>query len=79
MYAVTDFAQMSASTLLHTLTTVHGEMARYKAAFILALADFDARGLAKEQGAPTTAVWLRRHLKVGESTSYEYLRIGTRL
>lgn len=79
MYAATDFAQMSASALVRTLNNVHGEMARYKAAFILALADFHARGLAKQQGAPSTAVWLRRHLSIGESTSYEYLRLGTRL
>ncbi|WP_158268661.1 HNH endonuclease signature motif containing protein [Corynebacterium yudongzhengii] len=58
------------------MTHVHQEMTRYRAAFILALADFHARGLAKERGAPSTQIWLRRHLGIAESTAWEYLRLG---
>lgn len=79
MYTINDFDTMSTRQLVRTLHTAHGEMTRFKAAFILALARFEAAGLARSLGAPSAAVWVMRHLGVAKSTAFEYLRVGQAL
>lgn len=79
MYQPTDLTDMNHTTLISTLISAHGEMTRFKALFILALADFHSRCLARELGSPSTTSWLMRTLNVAESTSFEYLRVGTTL
>lgn len=77
MYQPSDLTDMSPKTLISTLISAHGEMTRFKALFILALADFHNRSLARELGSPSTTIWLMRTLSVAESTAFEYLRVGT--
>lgn len=79
MYTINDFDRMTTAQLVRTLHAAHGEMTRFKAAFILALARFEATELARSLGAPTTAVWVMRHLGVAKSTAFEYLRVGQAL
>lgn len=79
MYHPSDFLEMAADQLVKTVLSAHGEMTRFKAALILALATFHDRGMAKELGAPNTVVWMVRQLGVAEPTAYEYLRVGTAL
>lgn len=79
MYQPSDLTDMSPKTLISTLISAHGEMTRFKALFILALADFHSRSLARELGSPSTTIWLMRTLSVAESTAFEYLRVGTTL
>lgn len=79
MYQPSDFLAMTGDQLLKTVLSAHGEMTRFKAALILALASFHSRELAKEQGAPNTVVWMVRNLGIAEPTAYEYLRVGAAL
>ena len=62
--------------LLHRLTRAHDDMTRHKAEFLLSLAEFDARQLARDAGAPSTLRWLARTCRLADKTAYEYLRIG---
>ncbi|AWB81624.1 hypothetical protein C3B44_03975 [Corynebacterium yudongzhengii] len=51
-------------------------MQHYKAKFLIALALFDARGLAKDAGSSTTAEWMTRALDIAPTTAYDYLRVA---
>lgn len=68
--------ELTNDDLLHRLTHAHDEMTRQKAEFLLSLAEFDARGLARGAGAPSTLRWLGRTFRLADKTAYEYLRIG---
>lgn len=76
---ITPPASLTDTALVSTLHDSHEEMTRSKALFLLALAEFHARGLARAHGAPSTVIWLLRHCDVRESTAFEYLRVGTQL
>lgn len=72
----------------HTLTDLdltsdisfaHTQLTHFKARFIIAVAEFDERGLASTVGAPSTAIWLQRAFGVSRTTAFEYLGVGRRL
>lgn len=74
-----EFQTLSNDALARTIEQSHQRMNTNEAAFVMALADFHARDLARDHGAPNTVVWAVRHLNVAESTVYQYLRVGRAL
>lgn len=58
------------------LTTAHRSLTRHKAAFILHLAEFDARELS---GSAGTVSWVMRTQDLSRRTAYEYLQVGRSL
>lgn len=72
-------ATFTDTVLLDTLTTSHEELTRSKALFLLSIAEFERRDLARERGAPTTVIWLIRQFNLAETTAYEYVSVGTRV
>lgn len=74
-----EFQTLTDDALTHTVQQSHARMNVNEATFIMALADFHARNLAEHHGAPSTVVWVVRHLNVAESTAYQYLRVGKAL
>ncbi|AWB81174.1 hypothetical protein C3B44_01480 [Corynebacterium yudongzhengii] len=77
MYTTEAIADMDDQALVQTLEHSNKQATIYKALLIMSLASFHHRNLARAHGAPSTVVWMVRHLQIAESTAYEYLRIGT--
>ncbi|GAB3695972.1 HNH endonuclease signature motif containing protein [Corynebacterium nasicanis] len=65
--------------LRDSITTANQSFTRHKAQFITSIAEFDARGLARTQGAPTTASWVVRTQGMSARSAQEYLSVGRRL
>lgn len=61
------------------LATAHRQLTHFKARFIVSLAEFDARDLARTHAAPGTAAWLQRTFHLSRSTAFEYLGVGRKL
>jgi len=61
------------------LTSAHRQLTHFKARFILSVAEFDARDLARTHAAPGTAAWLQRTFHLSRSTAFEYLGVGRKL
>lgn len=71
-----DHTNLTNDELLDRITTAYATMQHHKAQFLLALAVFDARELARLAGAPTTADWMTRALDIAPTTAYDYLRVA---
>ena len=76
---ITEPSTLTDRQLTTTLTHAHRSLTRHKAAFILHLAEFDDRGLARAHGATTTADWAVRTHDLSRRTAYEYLQVGRAL
>ncbi len=76
---ITEPSTLTDRQLTTTLTHAHRSLTRHKAAFILHLAEFDDRGLARAHGATTTADWAVRTHDLSRRTAYEYLQVGRSL
>ena len=76
---IATLTDQSDTDITADLTDAHRQLTRYKARFIVTLAEFHARELASAHGAPNTAVWLQRTHGIARRTAYEYLGVGTRL
>ena len=74
-----DVHDLTDTDLLTSLTCAHDDLTRHKARFLISLAEFDARDLAREAGAPSTVCWLGRALDVADKTAYEYLGVSRTL
>ena len=61
------------------ITESHLSLTRSKARFILSLAEFDSRDLARSHASPGTAAWLQRTFSLSRSTAFEYLGVGRKL
>lgn len=77
--SLADVHDLTDTDLLTSLTCAHDDLTRHKARFLLSLAEFDARDLAREAGAPSTVCWLSRTLDVADKTAYEYLGVSRTL
>lgn len=76
---LTDITALNDKKLSEAISTAHRSFTIYKARFILMIAEFHTRKLAKKRGAPNTQTWLMRTHGVAERTAYEYLNVGNRL
>lgn len=76
---LSDIAALTDHALVDDLAITHTSLTISKARFILAVAEFHERKLAREQGAPTTAVWLMRRFNISYRTSAEYLNTGAKM
>lgn len=76
---IADIATMTDRTLTDSLATTHRSLTTYKARFILLIAQFHARALARSHGSPTTQAWLMRVHDLSRRTAYEYLHVGEKL
>lgn len=76
---LTTVREMTDQTLTRSITSTHRSLTRLKAEFIVTLAEFHDRGLAKKRGAPNTADWAVRTQDVARRTAIEYIQVGTRL
>ncbi|AGS34510.1 hypothetical protein B841_05185 [Corynebacterium maris DSM 45190] len=74
-----DGHDLTDTDLLTSLTCAHDDLTRHKARFLISLAEFDARDLARAAGAPSTVCWLGRALDVADKTAYEYLGVSRTL
>lgn len=61
------------------LADAHRQLTHFKARFIISVAEFDARELARAHAAPGTAAWLQRTFHIARSTAFEYLGAGRKL
>ncbi|AWB81403.1 hypothetical protein C3B44_02740 [Corynebacterium yudongzhengii] len=77
MLAIHELTHLDDDSLVQTLHHSNKQTTIFKATLIITLATFHERGLVRTHGAPSTVVWMVRHLQIGESTAYEYLRIGS--
>ena len=76
---ITEPSTLTDRQLTTSITHAHLNLTRHKAAFILHLAEFDDRGLARTLGATTTADWAVRTQDLSRRTAYEYLQVGRAL
>ncbi|WIM71966.1 hypothetical protein QP028_10990 [Corynebacterium suedekumii] len=70
---------MNDQTLTDTIASTHRSLTIHKARFILMIAEFHLRNLARKRGAPSTQVWLMRAHDLSRRTAYEYLHVGEKL
>jgi len=75
----TDFTGLNDQTLTDTIASTHRSLTIHKARFILMIAEFHLRNLARKRGAPSTQVWLMRAHDLSRRTAYEYLHVGEKL
>ncbi len=76
---LTEITDLPDTDLIDAIHTTHHTLTRHQARFIVSLAEFHDRNLAKKHGAPNTVTWLMRHHDLARRTAYEYLGIGTKL
>ena len=76
---LTRVKDMTDKKLTRSITDAHLSLTRLKAEFIVTLAEFHDRGLARRHGATSTADWAARTQDIARRTAAEYLQVGTRL
>lgn len=76
---LTIVKDMTDKKLARSITDAHLSLTRLKAEFIVTLAEFHDRGLARSHGATSTADWAARTQDIARRTAVEYVQVGTRL
>ena len=72
----TNLTDLTDRQLTTTISHAHRNLTRHKAAFLIHLAEFDARGLGGSDG---TIAWAMRTQDLSRRTAFEYLQVGRAL
>jgi len=76
---LTELTDLTDTDLATDINQSHLSLTHFKARFILAVTEFDERGLARAHAAPSTVVWMQRRFGMKRSTGFEYLQVGRKL
>ena len=76
---INNLARLDDHDLTTSISTANRAFTSHKANFILAVAEFDERGLARPLGANNTAAWLVRTQGLSQRTAYEYVGVGKKM
>lgn len=67
---------LESSSISNRIVAYHALSTTYRARMLDAVGIFDELDLAEAHGLAGTRQWLQRELKIGEATSYEFLRVA---